>query len=69
MPRKCKKSFSEIENDSNDTLVLDDDAHKVNLHTCSSFFLYEVGIPEFTSHNKSRKLSNIRNLLRKKEKS
>ena len=38
VPRKCKKSFSEREKDSNDTLVLDDDAHKVNLYTCSSFF-------------------------------
>ena len=40
-----KKSFSKRngvveveENDFNDTLVHDVDAHKVNLHTCSSFF-------------------------------
>ena len=30
----CKKE----ESDSNDTLVLDDDAHKVNLHIHSYFF-------------------------------
>ena len=45
VPIKYKKSFSEKnglteveENDSNDTLVLDDKAHKVNLHTCGHFF-------------------------------
>ena len=45
VPIKCKKSFSERnglteveENDSNDTLVPDDNAHKVNLHTRGYFF-------------------------------
>ena len=45
MPIKYKKSFSEKnglteveENDSNDALVLDDKAHKVNLHTRGHFF-------------------------------
>ena len=45
MPRNCKKIFSKRnglaevkENDSNDTLVLDNDAHEVNLHSCSYFF-------------------------------
>ena len=45
VPRKCKKIFSKRnglaevkENDSNDTLVLDNDAHRVNLHSCSYFF-------------------------------
>ena len=34
-----RKGRAEVEgNDSNDTLVLDDDAHKVNLHTRSYFF-------------------------------
>ena len=44
-PLKCKESFSERngltevkENDSNDTLVPDDNAHKVNLHTRGYFF-------------------------------
>ena len=44
-PLKCKESFSERngltevkENDSHDTLVLDNDAHRVNLHSCSYFF-------------------------------
>ena len=45
MPRNCKKIFSKRnglaevkENDSNDTLVLDNDAHEVNLHSCNYFF-------------------------------
>ena len=45
VPGKCKELFSQRnghaeveENDSNDTLVHDVDAHKVNLHTCSYFF-------------------------------
>ena len=44
-PIKCKKSFSERnglpeveENDFNDTFVLDNNAHKVNLHTRGYFF-------------------------------
>ena len=46
LPRKCKKNhfpkemvlLKVEENDSNDTLVHDDDAHKVNLRTRSYFF-------------------------------
>ena len=44
VPGKCKEWFSQRnghagveENDSKDTLVLYDDAHKVNLHTHSYF--------------------------------
>ena len=46
---KCQENVKKIfskrnglaevkENDSNDTLVLDNDAHRVNLHSCSYFF-------------------------------
>ena len=45
MENAKEKTFSERngldeveENDSNDTLVFDDNAHKVNLHTRSYFF-------------------------------
>ena len=46
---KCQENVKKIfskrnglaevtENDSYDTLVLDNDAHRVNLHSCSYFF-------------------------------
>ena len=34
-----RNGLAEVEeNDYNDTFVVDDKAHKVNLHTCSYFF-------------------------------
>ena len=50
-------------------MILLYDANKVNLHSCSSFFvfLYEVALnAEVTSRKKSRKISNVRSLLQKK---
>ena len=60
------------ENNSNDTLVSDDDAHKVVLCTgshffCSSWVLTEVKGKEFkdTPHDKSQKELSVKNLLTK----
>ena len=67
-----KKLFSERnglteaeENDSNDTLVVDDNAHKVNLHTRSYFFCMRLVLLRLLLKI-TAKFSYIRNLLMKK---
>ena len=69
-----KKIFSERnglteveENDSNDTLVLDDNAHKVNLHTRSYFFCMRLVLLRLLLKIAAT-FSNIRNLPMKNKK-